>query len=159
MTSIYRKVFSRAFRSHWDRENRWIIDGDMAEWSLWHEEFSYIYSPFKVAASRSNSSGLEKGIEVCLVDVSRGGWMLSIVLRNEVQCLDVGDHFPRVVLSAETCKGTTLGWCLVIWVGSHLRADVSLIAFSCLSYFPFCDNSCEPSKSIKGQYVNICQEL
>ena len=35
MTSIYRKVFSRAFRSHWDRENRWRIDGDMAEWSLW----------------------------------------------------------------------------------------------------------------------------
>ena len=36
MTSIYRKVFSRAFRSHWDRENRWRIDRDMAEWSLWH---------------------------------------------------------------------------------------------------------------------------
>ena len=38
MTGIYRKVFSRAFRSHWDCENRWRIDGDMAEWSLWHKE-------------------------------------------------------------------------------------------------------------------------
>ena len=36
MTSIYQKVFSRAFHSHWDHENRWRIDGDMAEWSLWH---------------------------------------------------------------------------------------------------------------------------
>ena len=36
MTGTDRKVFSRAFRSHWDRENRWRIDGDMAEWSLWY---------------------------------------------------------------------------------------------------------------------------
>jgi len=36
MTSIYRKVFSRAFHSHWDRENRWRIGGDMAKWNLWH---------------------------------------------------------------------------------------------------------------------------
>ena len=31
------KGFLRAFRSHWDRENWWRIDGDMAEWSLWQE--------------------------------------------------------------------------------------------------------------------------
>jgi len=36
MTGTNRKVFLRAFRSHWDCENRWRIDGDMAEWSLWH---------------------------------------------------------------------------------------------------------------------------
>ena len=36
MTSINWKVFSRAFHSHWDCENRWRIDGDMAEWSLWY---------------------------------------------------------------------------------------------------------------------------
>jgi len=40
VTSIYRKVFSRAFRSRWDRENRWRIDGDMAEWSLWQIQLS-----------------------------------------------------------------------------------------------------------------------
>ena len=28
--------------------------------------------------------------------------MLSIVLHNEVQCLDIGGHLLRVVLSAET---------------------------------------------------------
>ena len=37
MTGTDRKVFSRAFRSHWDHENRWRIDGDMAEWSLWQQ--------------------------------------------------------------------------------------------------------------------------
>jgi len=61
------------------------------------------------------------------------------------------------VCSSLFCKGTTLGRCLVTWVGSHLRAVVSPIAFPCLFYFLFCDNSCEPSKSIKGQCVNICQ--
>jgi len=41
MTGTDRKVFSRAFRSHWDRENRWRIDGDMAEWSLWQSTVIY----------------------------------------------------------------------------------------------------------------------
>ena len=51
---------------------------------------------------RSNSSRLEKGVEVCPVDVSWGGWVLLIVLCDEVQYLDVRGHFLRVVLSAET---------------------------------------------------------
>ena len=62
----------------------------------------YIYPLLKVAVPRSNSSRLEKSIEVHLADVSRDGWVLSIVLRNEVWCLDIGDHLPRVVLSAKT---------------------------------------------------------
>ena len=55
------------------------------------------------------------------------------------------------------CKGTTLGQCLVMWVGSHLRAAISPIAFPCLSYFPFCTISCDSSKTIIGHSVNICQ--
>ena len=66
------------------------------------EGFSYIYPPSKVAASRSNGSGIENGVEVSLVDMSWGGWMLPIVLHNEVQCLDIGGYFPRVVFSAKT---------------------------------------------------------
>jgi len=66
------------------------------------ERSSYIYPPFKVTASRSNGSGLEKGIEVCLADVAWDSWVLSIVLCNEVQYLDIGGYLPRVVLSAET---------------------------------------------------------
>jgi len=62
----------------------------------------YIHPPFKVATPRSNGSRLEKDIEVCPADMSRGSWILSIVLHNEVQCLDVRGHLPRVVLSAET---------------------------------------------------------
>ena len=62
----------------------------------------YIYPSSKVAASRSNSSGIENGIEVCLADVFWGGWMLPIVLRDEVQCLDIGGCLPRVVFSAKT---------------------------------------------------------
>ena len=38
MTGTNQKVFSRAFCSHWDCENRWRIDGDTAEWSLWHHD-------------------------------------------------------------------------------------------------------------------------
>jgi len=36
------------------------------------------------------------------VDVSWGDWMLSVIFRDEVWCLDIRGYFPRVVLSAET---------------------------------------------------------
>ena len=62
----------------------------------------YIYPPLKVAVPQSNSSRLKKSIEVHSVDVSQDGWVLSIVLRNEVWCLDIGGCLPRVVLSAKT---------------------------------------------------------
>ena len=62
----------------------------------------YIYPPSKVAVSRSNGSGIENGVEVSLADVSWGGWMLPIVLRDEVQCLDSRGYLPRVVFSTKT---------------------------------------------------------
>ena len=62
----------------------------------------YIYPPFKVAVSRSNGSGIENGIEVSLADVSWGGWVLLIVLHDEVQCLDNRGYLPRVVFSTKT---------------------------------------------------------
>ena len=65
------------------------------------ERSFYIYPLSKVAAPRSNGSGLEKGIEVCLTDVSGGGWVLSIVLRDEVWHLDIRGCFPRVVFPAK----------------------------------------------------------
>ena len=37
------------------------------------ERSPYIYPPSKVAVSRSNGSGIENGIEVCLADVSWSG--------------------------------------------------------------------------------------
>jgi len=58
--------------------------------------------PSKVAAPRSNGSGLEKSVEVCLADVSWGGWVFLVIFRDEVWHLDIGGHLPRVVLSAET---------------------------------------------------------
>ena len=66
------------------------------------EGFPYIYPPSKVAAPQSNSSELEKSIEVCLVDVSWDSWVLSIVLCNKVGHFDIGDYLPRVVFSAKT---------------------------------------------------------
>ena len=66
------------------------------------EGFSYIYPPSKVAVSRSNGSGIENGVEVSLADVSWGGWMLPIVLRDKVRCLDSGGYLPRVVFSTKT---------------------------------------------------------
>jgi len=62
----------------------------------------YIYPPFKVAVSRSNSSGIENSIKVCLADVSWDSWVLPVVLCDEVWCLDIGGYLPRVVFSAKT---------------------------------------------------------
>jgi len=66
------------------------------------EKSPYIYPPSKIAASRSNSSGIENGIKVSLADVSWGGWVLPIVLCDEVQCLDIGGYLSKVVSSAKT---------------------------------------------------------
>jgi len=52
--------------------------------------------------SRSNGSRLEKNVEVRPADVSWGGWVPSVIFHDEVWRLDVGGHFPGVVLSAET---------------------------------------------------------
>jgi len=46
--------------------------------------------------------GLKNGVKVCLADMSWGGWVLPIVLHNEVQCFDIGGRLPRVMFSAET---------------------------------------------------------
>ena len=61
-----------------------------------------LYPLSKVAASQSNSSGIENGIKVCLADVSWGGWVLLVVLYDKVRCLDIRGYPPRVVFSAET---------------------------------------------------------
>ena len=61
-----------------------------------------VRDPLTVAVPRSNSSRLEKSIEVHLVDVSWGSWVLSIVFRNEVWCLDIRGHLLRVVFPAKT---------------------------------------------------------
>ena len=66
------------------------------------EGFSYIYPPSKIAAPRSNSSGLEKSIKVCPADVSQGGCVLSIVFCKKVWHLDIRSCLPRVVLFAKT---------------------------------------------------------
>jgi len=63
---------------------------------------SYIYPPSKIAVSRSNSSGIENGIKVCLADMSWSGWVLPVVLCDKVQCLDIKGYLPRVVFSTET---------------------------------------------------------
>ena len=82
--------------------NEIMLGGNGGHSGVMCEGFSYIYPPSKVAASRSNGSGIENGVEVSLVDMSWGGWMLPIVLHNEVRCLDIGGYFPRVVFSAKT---------------------------------------------------------
>ena len=45
---------------------------------------------------------LKKSVEVRPADVSWGGWVPSVIFRDEVWCLDIGGHLPRVVLPAET---------------------------------------------------------
>jgi len=82
--------------------NEIMLGGNRGHSRVMCEGFPYIYPPSKVTASRSNGSGIENGIEVGLADVSWSGWVLPIVLHNEVRCLDIGGYLPRVVFSAKT---------------------------------------------------------
>ena len=82
--------------------NEIMLGGNRGCSGVMCEGSPYIYPPSKVAASQSNGSGIENGVEVSLADVSWGSWVLPIVLRNEVQCLDIGGYLPRVVFSAKT---------------------------------------------------------
>ena len=82
--------------------NEIMLGGNGGRSGVMCEGSPYIYPPSKVAASRSNGSGIENGVEVSLADVSWGGWVLPIVLHDEVQCLDIRGCLPRVVFSAKT---------------------------------------------------------
>jgi len=82
--------------------NEIVLGGNGERSRVMCERSPYIYPPSKVAASRSNGSGIENGIEVCLVDVSWGSWVLPIVLHDEVWCLDIRGYLPRVVFSTKT---------------------------------------------------------
>jgi len=61
-----------------------MLGGNGEHFGVMYERSPYIYPPSKVAASRSNGSGIENGVKVSLADVSWGGWVLLIVLRDEV---------------------------------------------------------------------------
>ena len=82
--------------------NEIMLGGNGGRSGIMCEGSSYIYPPSKVAASWSNSSRIENSVKVSLADMSWDSWVLLIVLRDEVQCLDIGDYLPRVVFSAET---------------------------------------------------------
>jgi len=75
VTGIDRKVFSRAFRSRWDRENRWRIGGDMAEWSLWQSYtsvFKYYFSNTWTGLGSSRVFLCSLGVEIELSPYTRG---------------------------------------------------------------------------------------
>ena len=82
--------------------NEIMLGGNGGCSGVMYERSFYIYPPSKVAASRSNGSGIENSVEVGLADVSWGSWVLPIVLCDKVQCLDIGGYLPRVVFSAKT---------------------------------------------------------
>ena len=50
-----------------------MLGGNGGRSGVMCEGSPYIYPPSKVAASRSNGSGIENGVEVGLADVSWGG--------------------------------------------------------------------------------------
>ena len=64
--------------------NEIMLGGNGGRSGVMYEGSPYIYPSSKVAASRSNGSGIENDVEVSLADVSWGGWVLPIVLRDEV---------------------------------------------------------------------------
>ena len=55
------------------RLNEIMLGGNGGRSGVMCEGSPYIYPPSKVAASRSNGSGIENGVEVGLADVSWGG--------------------------------------------------------------------------------------
>jgi len=82
--------------------NEIMLGGNGGRSGVMCEGSSYIYPLSKVAVSRSNGSGIENGIKVGLADMAWGGWVLPIVLHDEVRCLDIGGYLPKVVFSAKT---------------------------------------------------------
>jgi len=82
--------------------NEIMLGGNRERSRVMCERSPYIYPSSKVAASRNNGSRIENGVEVSLANVSWSGWVLPIVLRNEVRYLDIGGYLPRVVFSAKT---------------------------------------------------------
>jgi len=128
-----------------EKEKKRNIDSNLAVFAKsWH---SWLYSglEFSFLTLELNSLQSTVCLRLCslftLIILTLGYWSLRLVATS----------------IHSWCKGISLGQCLVTWVGSHLRAVISLIVFPCLSCFPFCDNSCDSFKSIIGQYVNICQ--
>ena len=79
-----------------------MLEGNGGHSGIMCKRSSYIYPPSKVTMSQSNGSGIENGVKVSLADVSWGGWVLPIVLYDEVWCLDIGGYLPRVMFSAKT---------------------------------------------------------
>ena len=69
------------FFSNQGLHNEIVLGGNGGHSGVMCEGFPYIYPPSKVAASQSNGSGIENGVEVCPADVSWGSWVLPIVLR------------------------------------------------------------------------------
>ena len=90
MTGTDRKVFSRAFRSRWDRENRWRIDGDMAEWSLWHSDLTTSF----VACLTLLISTFESISQFITNQVSDHLWWAQ---SNEEPHRVLSEHPPRVI--------------------------------------------------------------
>jgi len=62
MTGIDWKVFSKAFHSHWDCENCWRIDGDMAEWSLW-QTFCSLPTTVQITSEEREQSDLTYNLQ------------------------------------------------------------------------------------------------
>jgi len=79
-----------------------MLGGNRRRSRVMCEGFPYIYPSSKIAASQSNGSRIENGVEVGLADVSWDSWVLLVVLCDEVRCLDIRDYLPRVVFSAKT---------------------------------------------------------
>jgi len=57
--------------------------------------------------------------------MSWGSWVLSIVLHNKVQCLDIGGHLPRVMFFAKTLP-----------LNQELESSLVPVTIQYLFYFP-----------------------
>ena len=77
-------------------------------------------------------------------NIHRHRHSLENVLLTSARVLSVWKSQPSHERLPLLCKRTTLELGLVTWVGSHLRAVISLIAFPLSAFLLFCVILCEP---------------
>ena len=100
----------------------------------------YIYSPFKIAASRSDGLGVKDTVELCVSDVSRSSWVFAVELRCEFWHGDFGGGLPGVVFTAVSFP-----------LDEILESFPMPMAVEYLLYFPL-----QFSVNDYGQWVTFC---
>ena len=95
MTGINQNVFSRAFGCHWDCVNCQRFDGDMAEWSLWHQKILSGYPPRHSSTKLRHQEGnyVRPDLpELSCLPRTLGGYQIDYWCQQELMLLRTDFH-------------------------------------------------------------------